>query len=285
MFRKLFRFYEKKLRPRLKKIAIGLILFFVLFTLVGFFILPPVLKSILTKELSKNLHREVTIHQIKVNPYALSVTAKGFLVKDRSSSETFVSCDEIFLNVQSLSAPRMALIFKEIRFTKPYIRVTRNQDLSYNFSDLTEKKEPKPPEKEKPKPLRFSFNNIRIENGSIDFLDEPKHTKHTVRELNIGIPFISNIPSYIETYVQPLFSAKINETLYTIQGKTKPFADSLETSFDIDVKDLDVPYYLAYAPMKMNLRWSQPIWIHRQKFHSFNPRIRNLPSSSQGTSP
>jgi uncharacterized protein involved in outer membrane biogenesis len=254
MVRKLIEIYQKKIRPHLKKIFIGLIILFVVFTLVGFFILPPVLKSILTKELSKNLHREVTIHQIKVNPYALSVTARGFLVKDRSSSETFVSCDEIFLNVQSLSALRMALIFKEIRFTKPYLRVTRNQDLSYNFSDLIEKKEPKPPEKEKPKPLRFSLNNIRIENGSIDLWDEPKHTKHTVRELNIGIPFISNIPSDIETYVQPLFSAKINETLYTIQGKTKPFADSLETSFDIDVKDLDVPYYLAYAPMKMNFK-------------------------------
>jgi uncharacterized protein involved in outer membrane biogenesis len=119
-----------------------------------------------------------------------------------------------------------------------------------------EKKESKPPEKEKSKskPLRFSLNNIRIEKGSIDFLDGPKQIKHTIRELDIGIPFVSNIPSYIERFVRPHFSAKINDTLYVLAGTTKPFADSLETSFDINIKDLDIPYYLAYAPTKMNFK-------------------------------
>jgi hypothetical protein len=254
VIRKIIQIYKNKLRPRLKKILIGIIIFFVVFTLVGFFVLPPILKSILIKQLSQNLHREVTINQIKINPYTLSLTARGFLVKDRESSETFVSCDEIFLNLQSLSALRMALILKEIRLTKPFIKITRHQDMSYNFSDLIEKKESKPPGKGKPKPLRFSLNNIRIENGSIDFWDGSKQTKHTVRELNIGVPSLSNIPSYVERYVRPMLSAKINDTPYTLEGKTKPFADSLETSFDINIKDLDIPYYLAYFPMKMNFK-------------------------------
>ncbi len=239
---------------RLKRILIGVVIFFVVFTIVGFFVLPPILKSILVKKLSENLHREVTISQIKTNPYTLSITVRGFVVKERQSSETFVSFDELFLNLQSLSVLRMALILKEIRLTKPFIRVSRNPDMSYSFSDLMENKEPKPPEKAKPIPLRFSLNNIRIENGSIDFFDEPNKTKHTVRELNIGIPFLSNTPSYVERFVQPHFSAKINETPYVLQGKTKPFADSQETSFDIDIKDLDIPYYLAYVPMKMNFK-------------------------------
>jgi hypothetical protein len=72
--------------------------------------------------------------------------------------------------------------------------------------------------------------------------------------LNIGVPFLSNIPSYIQRFVQPHFSAKINDTPYVLEGTTKPFADSLETSFDINIKDLDIPYYLAYAPMKMNFK-------------------------------
>jgi len=246
--------YENKLKPRWKKILYGLIIFFAIFTLVGFFVLPPILKSILIKQLSQNLHREVTIKQIKINPYALSATVRGLMVKDKASSETFVSCDEIFVNLQTLSALRMALILKEIRLTKPFIRVVRHPDMSYNFSDLIEKKETKPPEKEKEKPLRFSLNNIKIEDGSIDFIDDPVKTKHTVRELNIGIPFLSNIPAYIQTYVQPAFSAKINDTPYSIQGQTKPFHDSLETSFDININDLDIPYYIAYIPTKMNVK-------------------------------
>jgi uncharacterized protein involved in outer membrane biogenesis len=254
MFKKLMEVYQNKLKPRWKKILYGLIIFFAVFTLVGFFVLPPILKSILIKQLSQSLHREVTIKQIKVNPYALSATARGFVVKDRERSETFVSCEEIFLNLQSLSALRLALIVKEIRLTKPFMKLVRHPDMSYNFSDLIEKKETKPPEKEKSKPLRFSFNNIKIEDGSIDLLDEPVKIKHTVRELNIGIPFISNIPAYIQTFVQPAFSAKINDTPYSIQGQTKPFHDSLETSFDINITDLDIPYYIAYLPTKMNMK-------------------------------
>jgi uncharacterized protein involved in outer membrane biogenesis len=252
VIRKIIQIYKNKLRPRLKKILIGLIIFFVVFTLIGFFVLPPILKSILTNKLSENLHRQVTINQIKINPYTLSITARGLFVKDRASSETFVSCEEIFLNLQSLSVLRMALILKEIRLTKPFIKVFRNPDMSYNFSDLIEKKEPKATEKGKP--LGFSFNNIKIVNGSIDFWDGPKQTKHTVRELNIGVPSLSNYPYYIERYVRPTLSAQINGTPYTLEGKTKPFANSLETSFDINIKDLDIPYYFAYVPMKMNFK-------------------------------
>ncbi len=81
MFRKVLKIYENKLKPRAKKILIGLIIFFVVFTLVGFFALPPILKSILTKQLSENLHREVTIDQIKINPYTLSISVRGLTSK------------------------------------------------------------------------------------------------------------------------------------------------------------------------------------------------------------
>ena len=72
--------------------------------------------------------------------------------------------------------------------------------------------------------------------------------------MKIGIPFLSNIPAYVERFVQPHFSAKIDDALYTLQGKTKPFADSLETSIDVDIKDINIPYYLAYVPMKMHFK-------------------------------
>ena len=124
---------------RLKKLLIILVIFFVCFTLVGFFILPPILKSILTQKLSESLHREVTINQIKINPYTLSIVVKNLVIMEKGSSETFVSFDELFLNLQSLSALKMALLLKEIRLTKPFIKVTRQQDMSYNFSDLINK--------------------------------------------------------------------------------------------------------------------------------------------------
>jgi hypothetical protein len=243
---------------RLKKVLIGLIIFFAVFTLFGFFGLPPIAKLILTKKLSEALHRQVTIQQIKANPYALSLTVRGFLVQDRGGSGKFVSFDELYVNLQSISVFKMALVLSEIRLKQPYLNIKRNEDSSYNFSDLLEKKQPKTAEAqaEKPKPLRFSFNNIRIENGSIDFWDGLGKTKHRVTDLNIGVPFLSNIPSNINIFVQPIFSAKIDGAPYEIHGETKPFADSRQTSLDINIKDLNIPYYLAYLPANLKFKIS-----------------------------
>ncbi|MCX7857899.1 MAG: hypothetical protein N2513_07995 [Deltaproteobacteria bacterium] len=64
-----------------QKILISVLLFIALFSVLGFFILPPILKSVLTKELSRALNREVSIRKIKVNPYVLSLTAMGLRLK------------------------------------------------------------------------------------------------------------------------------------------------------------------------------------------------------------
>lgn len=233
-----------------KKIIIPLIILFLVFTVFGFFVFPSILKSILIKKLFEHLNREITIEQIKVNPYVLSATIRGFKIKDRGSPETFMAFEELYINLQSLSALKKAIIVKEIILRKPFIKVNRNEDLSYNFSDLIPKKEAKTENKEKP--LRFSLNNIKIIDGSIDFWDAPVKKKHIIRDLNLSIPFLSNIPYYIDIYVQPHFSAKINETPYVLHGKTKPFSDSLETIVNIHIHDLNIPYYLAYLPVKLN---------------------------------
>jgi len=99
---------------RFKKIFTGIVIFFAVFTLFGFFGLPPIVKSLLSKKLSEALHREVTIEQIKINPYALSLTVRGFLVKDKGGSEKFVSFDELYVNLQSISALKFALVLREI---------------------------------------------------------------------------------------------------------------------------------------------------------------------------
>ena len=54
--------------------------------------------------------------------------------------------------------------------------------------------------------------------------------------------------------MQPSFSALVNGSPMTARGTTKVFSDSFETSFDIALKDLDIPYYLGYAPHTLNVK-------------------------------
>ncbi len=238
----------------LKWVVIAVLAVFVIVTAAGFLLGPVAVRYAFTRILSENLHRQVTVGKITVNPYTLTLTVKDFAVKDRASPETFCSFGDLTVNVQIRSLFSGALVIEELRLNKPYLRVVRNQDESYNFSDLIPPKEQTPPKEEEGKKktaFLFSVNNISIGGGSVDFIDGPKHTTHTVRDMNITIPFVSNTPGFVNTFVQPSFSAVINGDEYTIRGQTKPFADSLETELDLTIKDLDFPTYLAYSPVKL----------------------------------
>jgi len=202
------------------------------------------------RTLSDALHREVTIQQIAINPFTLSLTVRGVTVKDRKTPDTFASFDQLFINLQAVSAFRLAPIAKEVRLDRPYIRIVHHQGGSYNFSDLLAADSSD--QGGKAGPPKFSLNNIQIVGGSVDFTDQPKQTNHTVRDLNIALPFISNQPYDIETLVEPRISATINDSPYLLEGKTQPFASTRQTVFDVDITDLDIPQYLAYMPVKTN---------------------------------
>jgi flagellar motor protein MotB len=237
----------------LKKIIVGLLVFFVVLGITGFFIAPPLVKPFIMTKMSEALHRKASIEKISVNPYALSVTLKGFSLEDPGRPKPFVAFDELYVNADLMaSLYRRSLILKKISLSNPYMGVARRPDNSYNFSDLLPREKAKSDKEEKP--FHFSLNNIQIINGNIDFEDAPKKTTHTVREINVSIPFISNIEYYLEHYVEPKFSAKVNDNKLELLGKTRPFLTSRSTIFDVDIQDLDIPFYLNYIPAKMNSR-------------------------------
>ncbi|MBN2437763.1 MAG: DUF748 domain-containing protein [Deltaproteobacteria bacterium] len=236
---------------RLKKIMIASVLLVAVFALTGFFVVPPVLKSLLVKNLSEKLRRSVALEAVGFNPFTLALSVKGFVVKERTGAGDFVSFQELLVNLEAMSLPKRALIINEIKLVKPYIHVSRDREGAYNFADLVPGEKPAEGKKED-RPFLFSFNNIRLIDGKIDFIDGPKETRHAAAEINVGIPFISNIDYNVSTFVKPSFAARIDGALYALEGQSKPFTTSRETDLAIDIRDLNIPYYLAYFPVKFN---------------------------------
>lgn len=135
-------------KNRLRKLvywAIGLFLFY---TIAGFFILPPIVRSVAAKKLSEQLGREVTIQKVKVNPFALSGSIQGLLIKEKNG-DPFFSWDEAYGDFQIASFFGHPWIFKEIRTSQPFIHVQMNGDGSFNFSDILAKFSTNAPPKEK----------------------------------------------------------------------------------------------------------------------------------------
>ena len=218
---------------------------------VGFLVLPYFLRPVVERKIAERLHRPATLRRLSLNPFALSVTLEGLDVKDRGGAGPFVSVERLYLNVEAASIFRGGPVIRALTLTKPSLTIVRNEDRTYSVQDLLdEASKPKPAERPKKEetPLRFSVNNIRVEGGSVDFDDRPEKTKHTVRDLKIGIPFLSNIPSKVEITTQPVFEARVNGTPFSLHGTTKPFSETRETAVEIDLSDMDLPHYLAYAP-------------------------------------
>ncbi len=112
----------------------------------------------------------MSINQIKVNPLKLTVAAKGAVVKEKETSESVLSFEEFFANIQAISLFKRAIVISEIRLTKPYTKLIRDEDGSYNFSDLIEKaSEDTSPSEKTSKPIQFSINNIIISGAPLTF--------------------------------------------------------------------------------------------------------------------
>jgi hypothetical protein len=204
----------------------------------------------LASELSKTLHRDVSIQQIRINPYAMSVIVRGFLMKERQGSAVALSFDELYANLELQSLFRWAPVFKQLRLVKPYVAVVRNEDRTYNFTDLIEEFTKGPPG---PTP-RFALNNIEVLDGKIDFDDRPEQTKHVISAIKIGVPLISSIPSQVDITVQPAFYALVNGTPFQIDGETKPFKDSRESTIHLNIDKLEIPKYVEYSPVELNFK-------------------------------
>jgi hypothetical protein len=66
-----------------------------LYAVVGFFVLPPIVKAQTEKRLSTELGRAVHLERVRMNPFALSVTLENFDIQEkdtRSSSSDGNGC-------------------------------------------------------------------------------------------------------------------------------------------------------------------------------------------------
>ncbi len=241
-----------------KRILLVLITTIALYTFNGFVALPWAVKKIAVNKLPEILHRPVTIEKVRFNPYSLILQIEGLSIKEPDGSAEFASFQSLLVDLQGRSIFSLAPEIKEFSLLKPFVRVVRSQDRSYNFSDLLttfEKKKPEPHAPTEPRGFpKFRIHTIRMEDGGGDFIDYHVNQTHSLRELAFAIPVVSTIGKDVEEYVLPTFSCLVDDRPVILEGKTKPFTDPLETVFTLSLEDVDLASYFAYLPPGLSVR-------------------------------
>jgi len=237
--------------PRLRraaKIIAGLVF---AYGVLGFFILPGIVRTQIEVRIAEKLHREASIGAVEINPYALTLTLRDFTLRERKSEAVFAAFDTLHLNLSSESLLRLAPVIRELRLAGPRIQLVRTAANRYNIDDIVELLASQPPSDE---PARFSVNNIQVEGGRIAFDDRPAKALHAVDDITLGIPFVSSLPSQVDIFVEPLLRASVNGAPLEFKGKARPFAKPADATVDIRLDKLDLTRYIDYLPVKPQAR-------------------------------
>jgi uncharacterized protein involved in outer membrane biogenesis len=236
---------------RARKLALIAAVALILYALLGFFLVPALLHRWIDANAGKLLGRPVSVGALQFNPFTLKLGADQVHVGDADGKAAFVDIDRLVLNGAWTSLLRWAPVLDEIDVEQPRIALARGADGRFNFSDLIERPAAAPAADAKAtpsEPARFSLSNISVHRGEIRFDDASTKASHRVEDLEIGVPFLANLPRDVDVFVQPLLAARVDGRPLRIEGQTKPFKDSLESTIDLTLDRLDLPQYLGYVP-------------------------------------
>jgi Domain of Unknown Function (DUF748) len=232
---------------RVRKTLLILAIVLVIFGLLGFLAAPSIIRSQIETRASAALQRPVTLGAVHLDPYTLRLELDQLHIADRDGKSAFVDIDQVVANASWASVFRLAPVLDELTLQRPRIRIVRTANQQFNFSDIIDRLNAKPSDPNAP-PARFALSNISVHNGDIQFDDQAMKANHHVEQLELGIPFVANLPSDTDVFVQPLLAMRVDGSPLRIEGHTKPFADSRESTVSFTLDRLDLSRYLGYVP-------------------------------------
>lgn len=161
--------------PRLAILALVLLL---VYTLVGFFLVPYLIKAYAIPAVAEKLHHPVLVKEVEVNPFTLSLRLTGFEIREHDESPV-LGFDEFFINMNAVSLIRRAYVFDTIRFTVPFVSAKVSKQGRLNLVDLVppgDASQPAAPQAEKvPAEVpAIEIEEFEIAQGVVEFRDESK---------------------------------------------------------------------------------------------------------------
>lgn len=155
-----------------KKIQIILITLLTIYSLVGFFIIPYIVKSKAIETLDNLLIYKTSIKNVIFNPYTLMFEIEDFALSDEKEKK--ISFKKFYIDFSLLNSIHEKHInFKALKLVNPYVVATLNEngvlDLSKILKPIDKKEEVTPTESETTSIPNFKIKKIEILDGNFIF--------------------------------------------------------------------------------------------------------------------
>ena len=167
----------------------------VLYSLVGFLVIPWAITTKVPPKLSERLHRPVLIKDAHFNPFLFKLQVEGFHIQEQDGSP-LVGFDELFIDFEpGASLVKQAYTFAHIRLGLPYGLAVVRPDGSLNFQDLgptlaapENQAEPPPSHQNESEGLPpVIIEQLTIQQGIVEFRDHARPTPFVAHLVPINL--------------------------------------------------------------------------------------------------
>jgi uncharacterized protein involved in outer membrane biogenesis len=197
------------------RLAIIAAVLLVVYALVGFFLIPYIIKAYIIPSVAEMLHRPVSVADVEVNPFLLSLRLTGFDIREVDQTPV-IGFEELYINLQAISLFHRAYVFDTIRLILPYVSVKVSKEGRLNLLDLLPpKNEPQPaapPEGEKlPSQIpAIEIGEFEVSQGVVEFRDysKPKPYELIIVPIRFALKNFFTKPGGENTYA---FTAEVGQ--------------------------------------------------------------------------
>lgn len=223
-----------------------------LFWLLAWAGLPPLLKWQLERQAGAALGRQVSVERVELKPWSLELELHGLRLLDAQGQGDQFTLERLHLDLDARSLLRLAPVLDALEFDRPHFRLRHLGGGRYDIDDLIARLlKPEQPASELP---RFALFQLQLRDAAIDFIDEPVGRTQQIRQLTLKLPFLSSLEPQREQPSEPSLNFVLNGDPVDAKALLQPFAQVRQGEARLHSAALDLAPYLPYWPASLPLR-------------------------------
>ena len=223
---------------------------------------PLLVKSQLERLGSEKLGRRVSVGSVDFRPWSLelmvhdlAVAKAGPAAAEPASPQAVpqLKIRRLYIDAELASLLRLAPVADALAVEEPALSLTYFGQGRCDIDDILARLKTTDPQPAGDG-ARFALYNLVLSGGRVDVADESVHATHSLQDLHLAVPFLSNLPSQREIKTAPRLAFVLNGSRFDTAAVATPFAPTHQTDATLQLRDLDLQPYLAYWPDSLPLQ-------------------------------
>jgi len=221
---------------------LGIVILLVLYSLLGFIVVPLVGKRLLVSKISETTGHNLQIESVSFNPFTFVTTIKGAHLKGENQKDLLVGFErlELYFQLRSLWGPELTV--NEINLVKPMVNLVLQANGQWNIADLFKKRE-------KAKLPQKSLKSTKSEKASKKLLPPLFIKKVLLSHGQVNVADLRCFSSFNESILD--LNILVNQ-IRPQTGQTSYIEIDAQTSNGILGKRLEVKGSATLSPLKFN---------------------------------